>query len=235
MKTISILTPVRKRPDNIRRMIKSIKDTMSYETNIQLIYRADETDELINNPDFMAECFLNIDERLYIHFLIGPETFPDLGCLWNECLEGCTGDIMQIGGDDLVYETKNWDKKIADKAGTFQDEVYLIWGADAIHNQTLATHGFVSRKWIETVGWFTPPCGLTYANDNFIHEIAARIGRHCFLGDVMIKHLWEGQNDADPNYHRMLTHFQRSNDFFYSEEGRKIIEEAAAKLRQIMN
>lgn len=215
-------------------MLESIKATQSNNHNIEVIFRIDETDDLLNNRDFMLDIYQMIDLRLYIQFIVGPETFPDLGCLWNEMYPKAHGNIFQMGGDDLVYETKDWDEKIVYAFNKYSDEIVLVWGADGIHNQVLATHGFISKKWVDAVGWITPPIGLTYCNDNFVHDIAARLGRHCFLGDVMIRHLWEGGNTERPNYQRMLLNFQKDNDYFYSKAGRDIINEAADKLVAVM-
>lgn len=218
MKTISILTPARRRPNNMLRMIDSIKESISGNHNIEVIFRVDDTDELLLNEEFKINLYQKISIRVYINMIVGPETFPDLGCLWNECFDKCNGDIVQMGGDDLVYVTKGWDEILVNKSN-FEDEIYLSWGPDGTFNTRLATHGFVSRKWVEAVGWITPPLGLTYANDDFIHSVAHKIGRLNYLCDMEIKHLWDGGNPNDPNYGRMGELLDRSHEIRHSREG----------------
>lgn len=215
-------------------MLESIKLTKSNETNIEIIFRADETDELLNNNVFMMKCFEYIDIRLYINFLFGPETFPDLGTLWNEAYKECTGDYIQYGGDDLVYETKDWDIKVVNGFAKFSDEIVLVWASDSSFGSSLATHGFLSKKWVDTLGWVFPPNKMTYANDNMIHNIAAKLSRLFYIGEVNIKHIWDGGNREDPNYGRMGKYFQQSWDILNGEEGQGIINGAVERLRKEM-
>jgi len=234
VKTISILTPARKRPQNILRMLDSIKNTKSDENNIEVIFRVDDTDNDLNDPSFREAVYLMTDIRLFPRIVVGPETFPDLGCLWNDCLTVSHGDIFQMGGDDLVYETKDWDRVVIAKFEQFPDGVGLIWCEDKHFSASLATHGFISKKWVETVGWFTPPIGLTYANDNFLYNLANRLRRFYFIGDVTIEHKWDGSNPNDPNYGRMGFEFDRSHEILSNNIGQDCMKEAETKLRGIM-
>jgi hypothetical protein len=233
MQTISILTPARLRPQNIKRMLESIKATMSGQNNVQVIFRIDNTDEKLNDSEFKFDCYKMINERLFINFIKGPELFPYLGPMWDDCFNVSTGEIVQYAGDDLVYETENWDLKITEAFNKYPDEIVLVWAADGIFGAGLATHGFLSRKWIETVGWVFPPCGMTYANDDAISSIARRLNRSHFIGDVSIKHLWDGGNPNDPNYSRLGGQFERSHNIFGSNECQSILTEAVNKLDQL--
>lgn len=232
--TISILTPARRRPNNVLRMIYSVQETMSGKNRIEMIFRIDEADETLNNLDFLKQAYSLDNEMLDIIFIIGKETFPDLGVLWNECWEKSSGDILQMGGDDLVYSSKNWDEAVVRKSLMYPDQIYVIWGKDHQHDQLLSTHAFVSRKWCETLGWLVPPTGITYFNDNFIHGIGAAVGRLHYISDMVIMHVWRGNRPGDPNYDRMATKFQESSDYFYGPLGREIIHNAVGKLTKVM-
>lgn len=215
-------------------MLKSIKETKSGESNIEVIFRFDSSDESLADLPFREECYQLIDERLYIDFLYGPETFPDLGCLWNECYERSHGDILMCGGDDLVFETPNWDQLILVAFEKFPDEIILVYGQDGTFGSGLATHPIISRKAVETVGWFFPPIGLTYANDNFLFNLYHRLPRLHFMGELSIKHQWDGTNQDDPNYGRMGGHFDRSHALLASNEGQECMRQAEIKLRGVM-
>ena len=207
---------------------------MSGETNIEVIFRIDDTDELLNDRYFQFDCYQMIDLRLFINIISGPEVFPYIGPLWNECFDISTGDIIQYGGDDLVYETKDWDIKVVDGFKKFSDEIGLVWASDNTFGNTLATHGFLSRKWIETLSWVFPPLKLTYANDNIIHNIATKLGRLFYIGEVSIRHAWDGSNPDDPNYGRMGAYFQDSQNVLNGKEGFDLINESVDKLRKVM-
>jgi hypothetical protein len=236
MKTISILTPVRKRPENIFRMIESIKATQSQQNLIELVVRIDADDEVLNDPIFIRRLMESgRKDLLEIVMLLGPPTFPDLGTLWNDCCEYSKGDYLQMGGDDLIYRTLGWDQLVVDSFSKFPDEIVLVWAQDGGHNHVLATHGFVSRKWVQTTGWFTPRCGNTYANDDFIFAVGRETGRLCYLANCFIEHRrhFEGAEN-DPNYGRMMEHFQRSQEVLHGPVGRNIIDDAVSRLRSIM-
>lgn len=216
------------------RMLKSIKETQSKEFNIEVVFRVDDTDEILNESAFREEIFQMTDVRLYIQIIKGPETFPDLGCLWNECFNVCHGDILMVGGDDLIFETKNWDKILINAFDKFPDEIVLMWGSDGTFDNRLATHPIMSRKFVETVGWFFPPIGLTYANDNFLYNLMHRLNRLHFIGEMKIQHKWDGANPNDPNYGRMGEYFDRSHEILNGKIGQDCMKEAEDKLRKVM-
>lgn len=234
LRTISILTPARKRPENILKMLESIKATQSKNHNIEVIFRADSSDEILGEEKFRMEMFSLIDTRLYINLLYGPETFPDLGILWNDCYQKSHGDILMCGGDDLVFETQNWDEKVIEAFNKYPDEIALVWGPDGAFAAQLATHPIVSRKWVETLGWFFPPIGLTYANDNFLYNLANRLNRLHFISDLSIRHQWIGSGTSDPNRDRMLSYFDKSHEILSGHIGQDCMKDAEMKLRSVM-
>lgn len=230
---ISILTPSRRRPDNIKRLLLSIGNTMSGEIPIEVTFRIDETDESLNNDEFTESIFDACKAKLTPQFLVGKETFPDLGCLWNECFEVCSGDLIMCGADDLVYDTENWDQKVVNIFNDQADKILLVYGNDGVFGTSLATHPILSRKAVEATGWFFPPIGLTYANDNFLYNLYYRLKRLHFVGELSIRHHWTGDGE-DPNYGRMGNHFDRSHAILASDMGQMCMREAEIKLREVM-
>ena len=76
---------------------------------------------------------------------------------WNILASNCTGDILIMGNDDLIYKTQNWDGILVEQTKKFKDGIYLMWFDDGIkHNH--ANFPIISRKWYETLGYFTPGC-----------------------------------------------------------------------------
>jgi hypothetical protein len=215
-------------------MLESIKETQSKEHNIEVVFRVDDTDTLLNEPSFKEQIYQMTDVRFFPRFIYGPETFPDLGCLWNECFNDCHGDILMVGGDDLIFKTQDWDQMLVKTFEKYPDGIVLAWGSDGTFENRLATHPIISRKWVETVGWFFPPIGLTYANDNFLYNLMYRLGRLHFIGEMKIEHKWDGGNPEDPNYGRMGTHFDRSHEVLNGAIGQNCMKEAESKLREVM-
>jgi glycosyltransferase involved in cell wall biosynthesis len=218
---ISILMPSRRRPEFVKRAIGSIVDTVSNSANVELILRVDQDDQ----SNYMG-CFDGIPKSKIV---IRETTFPDMGKLWNEAFSFCIGDIVQMGADDIFYHTPDWDLMVEEEFRKCEDKILLVWGKDGGHNNLLSTHGFVSRKWVETVGYFSPPYGMVYGNDDWVFLIARELGRQKYLPDMFIEHQREGIGT------RRLRQFkQLSTDQVYSEWGRLLRQKAVDKLRKEM-
>jgi len=225
---ISILTPSRKRPYNVQRMIDSLIKTCSGNHQIELVLRLDFDDE--------EEYIKQIDNKGCLHlsltWVIDKPTFPNLSVLWNECLEYSAGDIIQMGGDDLIYSRENWDELVVQEfKSAFPNGIGFVYGPDGIFFSNLGTHGFVSRLWTDTLGYFTPPQGFTYYNDNWIFEIAKSIGKLHYVDRLFINHCrYPANHGTDPNYGRMTEKHGEDGGRFNSEEMIKARQEAGQKL-----
>lgn len=226
---ISILTPMRGRPWATHRFLESIYDTTENREQVEVISRIDDNDEKM--LQFVNEYreFLPVRTR----FIIGKSTFPNISAMFEECYQVAEGNIFFMAGDDLVFKTKSWDIKIESVfKDTYPDKIACVWGDDKMFGPQLATHNFVHRKWIETIGHYTCPMGMTYHNDNWIHDIARRVNRLHYISDLIIEHVRE---KGDPNYGRMEQFFHESERVYNSVEAVRMREEAANKLSEVIN
>lgn len=213
---ISILTPSRKRPYNVQRMINSLIDTISGNHKIDLILRLDFDDE----KDYMEQISIKGCGYLDLTWVIDEPTFPNLSVLWNDCLKYSAGDIIQMGGDDLIYSTKNWDELVVQEfKSTFPNGIGFVYGPDGIFYSNLGTHGFVSKLWTDTLGYFTPQQGFTYYNDNWVFEVATLIGKRHYIEKLFINHCrYPANHGEDPNYGRMAEKHKEDGGRFNSPE-----------------
>ena len=213
---ISILVPSRKRLYNVQRMIDSLIDTISGNHKIELILRLDFDDE----KDYIEQISIKGCDLLNLTWVIDEPTFPNLSVLWNDCLKYSVGDIIQMGGDDLIYSTKNWDELVVQEfKSTFPNGIGFIYGPDGIFYSNLGTHGFVSRLWVDTLGYFTPQQGFTYYNDNWVFEVATLIGKRHYIEKLFINHCrYPANHGTDPNYERMASYHSADGERFNSSE-----------------
>ena len=225
---ISILTPTRKRPYNVQRMADSLIESCSGNHMIELILRLDLEDE----KPYMKEVKVKNCSHLGLTFVLDEPTFPNLSVLWNDCLKYATGDIIQMGGDDLIYPTKNWDELVVQEfKSAFPNGIGFIYGPDGIFYSNLGTHGFVSRLWVDTLGYFTPQQGFTYYNDNWIFEVATLAGRRHYIEKLYINHCrYPANHGTDPNYGRMLAYHSADGARFNSPEMMNARKEESQKL-----
>ena len=103
---------------------------------------------------------------------------------WNDLYAKSVGDILIMGNDDLVYRTSLWDLRIEKESERFEDEIYCMWMDDMINDDRHCAFPIVSRKWCETLGYFTPGVFEFGYNDTWVYDIAKRIGRCKWIGQV---------------------------------------------------
>ena len=185
MEVISIIFPTRNRPDNCKRLLESIKNTVSDETLIEVCMYID-SDDILTLPAI---------EGYNVKFVVG-ERLRNLSILWNEAYKLASGDIIMHCGDDIVFRTKNWDVAIRDAFNKYDDKIVLVYGDDTIMHDQIATHSFIHRKWIEVSGFFLPPYFSSDYNDLWLDNVARMINRLVYLPNVITEHMHYGVGKA---------------------------------------
>jgi glycosyltransferase involved in cell wall biosynthesis len=189
---ISILTPTRGRPANVRRLITSVFSTAEQPSQVELLFYVDSDDET-----FPEEV---ISENIRV--VRGPRMW--LSVLQNILYANCRGEIVMYAGDDLEFKTTGWDKRVRQVFEDSVDKLLLVYPNDlATHGENMAIHGFLHRNWIEAVGcWVAPGRGSLY--DLWHTDVARKLGRLKYLHDVEIAHVHyrqgAGQADFDETY-----------------------------------
>lgn len=178
---ISILVPTRGRPEMFKRMYDSICATVTYPRSVEVIAWLDEDD--LSQWDYASIELGDVDGE----FIVGERRL--LSECWNECYKESNGEIVMHCGDDLTFNTKGWDKRVRDEFDKYSDRIALVFGDDLSTNfPDMATHGFLHRRWVETVGYFLPPLFSSDWNDVWISEVAQKLGRLVPIADVVIEH-----------------------------------------------
>lgn len=162
---ISILCPTRKRPQNVVRLVDSIEKTSTVLPEI--IFYVDEDDDTF--PGIFKE----------VKTVRGPRIL--MSKMWDKCLEAATGEIVMMGGDDLIFQTKGWDDQVRRAFASFPDRIVFVHGDDGHWGKDFGTHGFLHRNWIEKVGYLCPPHYVSDYNDTHINEVANMIDRRVYL------------------------------------------------------
>jgi len=175
---ISIIVPTRRRPQNVQNICKSVAETASGFYDIEMVFYVDRDDAdtiaLFKDPDAAKK--LNVSANV----VVGDRV--NLGQTYNKAYAKATGDIIMYAADDVYFGTKSWDFLVVDEFKHFKDQICLVFGYDGIQPKgTLATHGFISRKSIDVLGYVHPgDFGYNYA-DNWMTEIYRQIGRLRYL------------------------------------------------------
>jgi glycosyltransferase involved in cell wall biosynthesis len=197
---ISIICATKNRPENIARLIKSARDTA---TDFEFVFVIDEGD--------------SIDPQGYT-VVINKDGFISLGALFNKGVPYSKGDIYMLCGDDVVFNSKDWDIIVQNKINSFTDKLCLVYGNDLLQGERMATHPFIHKRWVEILGYLNPPQFFADFGDVYLMDIARGIGRLIYLPEVITEHRHFANKKAvkDSTY---------SNREKYKKESRVIYDE----------
>lgn len=188
---ISLLCPTRHRPQRVLTMVRSALETAERPKLLEFLFYVDDDDLSIYNvrwPCDRSGCSTKVKVRA------GPRQ-PMQGDNWNLAYELAKGDILMVAADDIVFQTAGWDSRIRHTFDEYPDKIVLVYAGDCPSGDRFvqATHPFLHRRWIETLGYVLPPYFEVYWVDQWLQELADRISRRVYLADVSIEHVhWMG-------------------------------------------
>lgn len=195
----------------MRRMVDSGRET-SY-GRVEYVFYIDNDDPA--SVDMADALYLEGGD---VRRIIGPRIL--LSSMWNECQRVARHDIYQHSCDETIYRTAGWDTAVANAFDQWPDRIGIVYGRDGIHDQNLATHGFITRAWVDAVGYFVPPYFSSDFNDLWIFNVAQAIGRTCFLPDVFAEHMHPavGKGPLDQTHQdRLQRHSQDNVDQLWNQ------------------
>lgn len=204
---ISLLLPTRGRPKKLERFWNSVKNTVSDPSRVEIVIVADnndpETIQAAKNLTGLPKTLIIEDQKYAVE-------------KWNLAASRCTGDFMSPQGDDIVFETKDWDLRIVKEFEQWPSGIGLVCCEDMTWHGKLATNLFISREWYLTAGLF--PDGLIHNFcDCWMDDIAKIIERRQFIPDVVMRHIHPAFNKSeswDDTYMIQEPHKQSDKDYY---------------------
>jgi hypothetical protein len=195
---ISLLVPTRKRPERLRQMVQSVLETAAF------------------MPEIL--CYITTDDESYdgqtppeVKVIRGPRLI--MSDLWNALVPHARGDIFMLCADDVIFRTNSWDLEISRAFKDCRDKILLVFADDGSPNgKRFASLPFVSRKWVETVGYFTGPGFSADYSDTWPFDVATMLGRVKYV-PVLIEHMHHVWNKAkiDETYQENQERMARDN------------------------
>lgn len=185
MSKIALLCPTRERVGSVKRLVESLVATTTNFENVNLYLGIDEDDPSIKEVEEYTSQFP------FIKILNIPSTgeFAGLGFIWNRMVEDVPDEILAMIGDDMVFETQNWDNEIL---GEFDrsDGIILVHCNDGMReaHEPLAVNSFISRKYYETFGYYVREEWKHEYHDTWLHDVFTRLGRRVYRHDLVIFH-----------------------------------------------
>lgn len=202
---LALLLPTRGRPDNLIRFYNSAMETAAYPEQVGVFVAIDDDD------DSYDEMFDSPPMNMTL-FKVKRQT---LSKYWNDCYEKAKDDYVIFGhmGDDIVFQTEGWDSIIRSKFNDVEDKIAFVFGDDGSpHNGKFGTHGFIHKRWVDTVGYFVPPYFSSDYNDTWLNDVAKAIGRHIHV-PILTEHMHPDFDKAefDKTHQERVERHKRDN------------------------
>ena len=142
-----------------------------------------------------------------------------------------------LSNDDQVYKDKGWDVIIDRERNKFPDEIYCMWFNDGINGPNLCAFPIISRRWYETLGYFTPEIFEYFYVDTWIMDIARRAGRLHYIPHILVEHMHftQGKSEYDATYRRNRPEGMASTDESLFENTAEQRQAEALKLIRLIN
>jgi hypothetical protein len=152
-----MLCPTR-RPERFRSMVKSVLETSK---RADVAAYVDHTD--IDKYRMMHE---SLGDRVKWMFgeAMGNNPHPHRGSVW--CANALAGEFREYAlygfiPDDALVNTPGWDERLFEMSADFPNDIGMIdvpFGGEPKDGGSWKFNApVVSRKWIDTVGWYCPP------------------------------------------------------------------------------
>jgi len=201
-KKISILTPSKNRPQNLKELCESLFTTASDPNQVEILVYLDLDDLHIQET---VDYFNELNTR-YINpakLIIGPPLV--LSDYPNKLLQIASSDIFMVVADDITCRAVNWDTEIINAINQHPDKINLVYPDDGYHGPLLSTHFAIHRNYVECLGYFFPPIFDYGYADAWMFQVAQQVGRAQFL-PILFEHMHYsvGKSEFDETYQSKL-------------------------------
>jgi ABC-type polysaccharide/polyol phosphate transport system ATPase subunit len=193
---ISLLLPTRGRAELLRRFLESVLARSEQPELVEVVVYADADDPASHG--FQVE-------GLAVRTIVGPRA--SMGEYNTACFEQSRGDILVLGNDDVVIQTRGWDRKLREMHAAMQDGVYLAYPNDLFKGRDLSAFPILSRRVCQLLGRPFPKEYRGAFIDYHLLDIFKRLERRgqprlIYLEDVVFEHLHyrTGKGDFDEIY-----------------------------------
>ena len=222
---ITLITPTRNRPNDLKTFLESVKNTASNPASIEILFYVDDDDHvtipLINNFEQEYKDF-------NVHFHVGKRSDHFSKDYYNFLSNMAKGRWVLAINDDSVFMTHGWDLIICDKMQTaaekFGDDILLGIVQDGMERHgdekakpTMACWLLSSKEYVNLMDGLLIEKIYTWGGDYWLGLVftKAQSGhRKVYILDVLIEHNSHHANPRkSPDKHlpqpESFAHFQR--------------------------
>lgn len=176
---LSILLPS-SRPDDLAKFLQSLKDNTYLWYGIELILRLHDDKEYDEALNILSGTVDNFE----FEYKSSKASIGDIG---YELYKHATGSWIFSPNDDMLCETKHWDLMLSSILSHSEDTI-LYWPNDMVFKEAFACFPIVSKRVIDTIGYYPTPNYMKYKVDDEIWN-AFPPERRIYLEQIVFRHL----------------------------------------------
>lgn len=166
---VAVVCPTRERPIAFRHMYESVLETSK--ADVLSYVDDDQGYELPEEPRVICHVGSRIGRGDSINYLC--KSHPEY-------------DAYLLAADDVVFTKTDWENDLA--AAMPEDGIAVINAARERQGENFVNWPVVSKKWIDTLGWFNPPKLKRYCQDTALQALSDALGRTVYLQTDILQH-----------------------------------------------
>lgn len=183
MTLFSLIVATRGRPDGLRRLLDSLRDTATDPQSLEVIAVMDEDDPATLKFSYTGLSF----ERVVV------PSGQTMGNLNLAGFRAARGRYLMLLNDDVVARTSGWDDQLQQVFETYPDGMVLAHVNELIFRDTLCTFPCLTREFCDLAGGISRPEYRRYRIDDHIHHVFDLLHllghtRRIFLPEVVFDH-----------------------------------------------
>jgi len=222
---ITLITPTRNRPNDLKTFLKSIAETTAHPETIEILFYVDD-DDAVTIPLIKD---LETDYQAFnLHFHVGPRSDHFSKDYYNFLAKMAHGRWVMAINDDSVFMTQGWDAIICDamerEATKVGDDILLGIVKDGMiregqekRNPTMSCWLLSSKEYVDLTGGLLLEEIYTWGGDYWLGAVFNRVqngNRKVYILDVLVEHNSHHANPRrDEKDHlpqpESFAHFQR--------------------------
>lgn len=140
------------------------------------------------NPDKLKKMLISYENTRSecVKIIIDNTPNASITKIFNKIFQENAGyDYYFMANDDIIFQTINWDIKLAHKGK-------ISYGNDLFQGQNLCTFPMIDGDIVRALGWLQMPELYHYCGDVVFGFIGKELNILEYVPDVIIKHEWEG-------------------------------------------
>ena len=180
---LSLIVPTRKRTDQLRTLLDSLRKNTRNLHHVEVALVVDADDEESLGFQF---------PRLSMKRVVAQPGLT-MGGLNRAGANAAAGQFLMLLNDDVLVQTKGWDRQVLSACRRFADGIVLVHVNDTLFGEGMCTFPIVSRAFCDLAGGICPTNYQRYRIDdhieNIFHLLAALDERRIlYLPDVVFEH-----------------------------------------------